>query len=162
MEPAPALPQELNKFFSDAAKRGLNLETAMNTYTFDQVEADNLYDMTTDQSENNLWFQHRKNRVTSSSIYPILQVSAKPTRRKVIEMASKIQMEDSDSTSSYSKRAMEYGRRMEPLARHAYEGYMSQFHRNIVVEIPGLKLSRHFPFMGATLDGLVSCSCHNL
>jgi len=63
---------------------------------------------------------------------------------------------NSQCDNKYTK----YGRNMEPVARQYYKNTMMEKHSNLVVCETGLNVKAICPFLGASPDGIVSCSCH--
>ena len=53
-----------------------------------------------------------------------------------------------------------YGCKHEAEARKEYEKQMQAYHENFSVVDSGLRLNPKWPYMGATPDGVVMCSCH--
>ena len=56
--------------------------------------------------------------------------------------------------------SLNYGREMEPKARHFYNKLMARDHETFSKELTGLHVSPQYPYLGASPDGVVSCSCH--
>ena len=56
--------------------------------------------------------------------------------------------------------ATKYGKEMEPVAFHAFTEYFRLHHENTSVSQTGLNVNAEFPHLGASPDGVVSCSCH--
>ena len=56
--------------------------------------------------------------------------------------------------------ATKYGIEMEPIARKAFTGHFKLYHENVKVTETGLHVNTNFPYLGASPDGLVLCSCH--
>ncbi len=55
---------------------------------------------------------------------------------------------------------LDYGKKMEPIARLMYETEMANKHEHFTCEQTGLHVSKELPFIGASPDGIVSCECH--
>lgn len=53
-----------------------------------------------------------------------------------------------------------YGCKHEAQARQEYEKLMNEKHENVSVSESGLWLNSQWPYMGASPDGVVVCSCH--
>ena len=64
-------------------------------------------------------------------------------------------------TENVSVPATKYGIKWEPTARKAYSNENKKFHKNLKVTETGLHIDKALPFLGASLDGLVECDCHN-
>ena len=52
-----------------------------------------------------------------------------------------------------------WGNENENDARHKYYEYMSRSHVNHSVNLSGLILNPDFPYLGASPDGIINCSC---
>ena len=55
--------------------------------------------------------------------------------------------------------ALKWGRQSEENARQDYKMEMEKNHVDFEVQKAGLLISTKYPFLGATPDGIVSCSC---
>ena len=53
-----------------------------------------------------------------------------------------------------------HGCKHEKQARKQYEQVLKETHENLCVSDSGLWLNQQWPFMGASPDGMVVCSCH--
>ena len=60
----------------------------------------------------------------------------------------------------FSSKATEWDISNEAVARRNYTKKIISPHRNLTVTKPGLFIDIENPFIGASPDGLVSCSCH--
>ena len=104
------------------------------------------------QSQSLLWFEHRKGRLTSSQFGPISRTSlAKPSR----SLVSRILQQNPPPMSP----AIKWGRDNEGTARAEYKKFAMERHTSFAVEITGLHVNPTYPHLGASPDGLISCSC---
>ena len=55
--------------------------------------------------------------------------------------------------------ALKWGRQNEERAKESYRIEMDKHHNNFSVHSTGLLVSTKYPFLGATPDGTISCSC---
>ena len=55
--------------------------------------------------------------------------------------------------------ALKYGREIEPEAANVFKEYFMESHKNIKISNCGLFLDHTYPFIGASRDGIISCSC---
>ena len=62
-------------------------------------------------------------------------------------------------TRSFKSAACEYGCKHESDARKEYEYVMKQQHQLFIVKESGLILDPLYPFLGASPDGIVTCTC---
>ena len=49
---------------------------------------------------------------------------------------------------------------MKPIARESFTEYISKHHEHVLVEETALHVYPNYPYIGASLDGIVCCSCH--
>ena len=55
--------------------------------------------------------------------------------------------------------ALTWGIEKESIARREYEKLMKPSHSSFTVETTGLHICRNYPYLGASPDGLISCTC---
>lgn len=60
----------------------------------------------------------------------------------------------------FSSKATQWGINKEPLARKGYEQRCKKEHNHFSVSETGLLVSSKYPFLAASPDGVVECSCH--
>ena len=53
-----------------------------------------------------------------------------------------------------------FGIKTEPIAREYYKNTQNPHHKNLTVQICGSLVKEEFSHLGASSDGIVSCSCH--
>ena len=56
--------------------------------------------------------------------------------------------------------ATKYGKEIEPVAFHTFTEYFRLHHENTGVSQTSLNVNAAFSHLGASPDGVVSCSCH--
>ena len=56
--------------------------------------------------------------------------------------------------------AARYGKDMEPIARECFTEHISKHHEHVLVKETGLHVHLNYPYIGASPDGIVYCSCH--
>ena len=95
---------------------------------------------------------HRAGRVTASVCYQVSKTKPEKPSRSLI---NSIVQYNSQCDNKYTK----HGRNMEPVAREYYKNIMVE-HSNLVVCETGLHVRAICPFLGASPDWIVSCSCH--
>ena len=64
------------------------------------------------------------------------------------------------STFNYSLPATEYGKTMEKVALAQYSLKHDNEHTNSEISKCGFFISKEYPFIGSTPDGLLKCSCY--
>ena len=55
---------------------------------------------------------------------------------------------------------MAHGTEMEPVACELYYNKMKNNHKTVTVSTTGLLIDEDHPILGASSDGIVTCSCH--
>ncbi|KAK3083943.1 hypothetical protein FSP39_005730 [Pinctada imbricata] len=106
------------------------------------------------QSENEAWYVHRQGRLTASLFSSVLhfRFSDKP-ENYILKMVMSLGGDNIRSPS------LSFGKDHEPVARHLYVQEASKEHMSLNVQESGLFVDMEHPYIGASPDGLVSCSC---
>ena len=153
------LPQPLTSFFSQKNK-ALNeaqlKEVCTSTFasmTITAEEADYLECSTKLQACSSLWFEHRKGRVTASKF---AQVSRTQVEGSLSILKSVMQY--TPSLLSHVP-AIKWGVKHENDAREEYVEQTQQAHVQFECHPAGLTVHPDYPHLGASPDGLISCSC---
>jgi hypothetical protein len=126
-------------------------------YSTAQIQA--VADCTKDQSNTELWHDHRVGVITASvahSVYTRINTIQKDGRNDATNAISRIM--------GYTKlnpnlAPLKYGRNMEGEARRQYEKVMKSTGHDVQVTQTGLVLHPTKVYIGASPDGLVSCTC---
>ena len=117
-----------------------------------EEEAEYLSKATQLQSESLLWFQHRCGHLTASKFLP-------PGRTKV-ESPSQSLIDDVLQNKPPPKTAaLSWGIECEEVARKQYEELAKARHTSFMLQKTGLHVNPLYPHLGASPDGLVTCSC---
>ena len=98
------------------------------------------------QSENENWMKHRLYRITASNFYSAAVNSVEPSS-KLKSMYYK----------SFSSAATSHGKKFESHVRELYTILLKENGFTAQISDVGLHLSSSFPYLGASLDGIVSC-----
>ena len=118
--------------------------------TYSQKSYENLRKLTEKQALSNAWLTHRAGRITASVCHQVAHMrDSKSLIRQIMQYNPPFQ-------SKYT----EYGKDMEPRARTTFLMDQSQLHNDLHVKETGLTINADFPCLGATPDGIVTCSCH--
>ena len=129
-------------------------ETVIPTVSEEMQEQ--IFNMTVAQAENNLWFELRKGRITSSTVHSVMATSIRTPSRTVLKNICHGPKKD----LSRKVPALAHGKKEEPKAIKAYQvTRMEQNHLNFRVESSGLIMSCENSYLAASPDGLVSCCC---
>lgn len=101
------------------------------------------------QTQSHLWFEHRKGRLTASTFGAVCRTSVdKPSQSLVSKILQQCPPPKSDA-----------GTDNESKARAAYELTAKTDHSSFSLETTGLHVNPKYPHLGASPDGLISCSC---
>ena len=117
-----------------------------------QEEADYLQQCTKLQTQSLLWFAHRRGRITASNFHSVCHTStSNPSESLIQKLLQERQMIKSP--------AMKWGIEHEPDARKQYLELASKNHSGLSFKSAGLFINPHYPYLGASPDGLVYCEC---
>ena len=108
---------------------------------------------TRDRSKCKLWYEQQAGHVTASNVRKVLHTNF--SKLSVSLMKSICYPE---SAKFYSN-TCEYGQRHEAYALHMYIDNMKSTHTLFELKSCGLFLDADNPYIGASPDGIISCSC---
>ncbi|KAK6169729.1 hypothetical protein SNE40_020722 [Patella caerulea] len=123
------------------------------TQTYPQKAYDNLCEITKTQSLSTSWMLHRAGRITASTCFKISKTQVANPSKSLIKQIMQYE-------KSIDNKYIRYGKNMEPQARTLYSHIQSKLHQNLTVVETGFHVKAAYPFLGASPDGLVSCSGH--
>ncbi|XP_076095702.1 uncharacterized protein LOC143066777 [Mytilus galloprovincialis] len=137
---------------SCSLSEGKSLASYLQTVYSDSIIS-KIEELTRGQSDNDAWFEHRKGRITASLFHSVchFRFNDKPTNYILKKLLGQEKMLSCPSVN--------FGKRNEPVARQFYNEMYRTKHKNVQIDNCGLYVCTEFPFMGATPDGVVSCSC---
>ena len=143
------------KFKMDRQNNG----TLDNFVNFMKVEmnehyADTLFTETLEQSASGMWFYQRQGRLTASKVYDCLHFTGRSTDSYLVRSILGI-----CNDTNINIPALAYGRKHESTARKAYVKIMQDTHESFTCDLSGLVVNQDDPFIGASPDGLVHCTC---
>jgi hypothetical protein len=120
----------------------------------------NVIEMSTvGQSDNPAWLHQRKARITASNFYRVstrmdtIEKDENTDPQKLIDSLLGI---NAPSENIY---ALKYGRNMEAVAKHKYLAHFKKEHKDTSYRECGLFICQDKPYLGASPDLLVECSC---
>ena len=119
-----------------------------------QGEADYLEECTKLQMQSVLWFSHRKGRITASKFSAVCHTSILSPSQALVEGILKEQ-----NSGKRGIPDLDWGLEKEPCAREEYRQEMKKTHVNFKIEQVGLFVNPLYLHLGASPDGLVSCTC---
>ena len=114
--------------------------------TLSQEEISNIEKTTHGQASNDDWKKHRMYRITASNFYSAAVNSVEPSS-KLNSMFYK----------SFTSAATCHGQKHEAHVKELYIMLLKDKGINAQVSEVGLQLSSSFPYLGASLDGVVTC-----
>ena len=108
---------------------------------------------TKQQSKSKLWFKYRSGRVTASKMKSVCHTDpAKPSQTLIKQICY-------PQSFTFRSRPTDWGCTHEQSALNRYERRMTASHTSLKVESTGLFINSQWPFIGATPDAKVSCTC---
>lgn len=120
-----------------------------------KLQVTNLSKDTVDQRQSSLWNIHRKGCVTASNVHRVLNCKEK-TSESVVNLIMQYNTNNISHLPS-----VKWGIDHKQIALKDFCSHMSQQHTNFVVSPTGLVVHEPFPFLAASPDGMLQCSCHN-
>ena len=132
-------------------------EALMESIRIDAQTLDSITIATVNQSASPLWFLLRKGRITASKVHECIhkvqkdgKISAKNNSLvgKILEYADPVQTKE-----------MRHGLKMEKTCIKQYEQFQKRKHTDFKVLFTGLHISHEYPFIAASPDGMIQCSC---
>lgn len=107
------------------------------------------------QSNSLVWYEQRAGRITSSVVHQVLHTNHTHPSQSLIRRIC------SDTPSKLNVPAIKWGREHESVARQEYlGGLVKGGHADATVRETGLFICQTEPYLAASPDGLVTCSCH--
>lgn len=105
------------------------------------------------QSHSKLWYAYRAGRVTASRMKAVCRTNvAKPSQSLIKSICYP------EAFNFFSKQT-EWGCKHEKAAKEMYRRINVTKHHNLQIVDSGLVINPQWPFIGASPDGIVDCSC---
>ena len=120
-----------------------------------EEEASYLQQATIKQSQSLTWHKYRQGRITASHFHDVYK-HMQSGRKYPISIIKRIMQYYSNVDNV---NAMKWGRENEDRGCQQYISCMEGKHDNFRVKKSGLVVDPKYPFLGASPDGLVSCTC---
>ena len=128
-------------------------EALYDTVTITPEQANTVELKTRGQSKCKLWYEQRAGHITASILRKVLHTDfSKPS-------VSLLKSICYPQTTKFFSEACEYGQQHEADALHIYSDNMKSTHPFFELQKSGLVLDTENPFIGASPDGIISCSC---
>ena len=126
-------------------------ETVKLTITSEQRKV--VEQATREQASSRIWFRLRAGRITASKVHAVCHTNLD---MPAISLVKSICYPES---YKFSTAATKWGCMHEKTALDLYRSTIEELHENVKIETCGLFLLENDPYLGASPDGLVSCSC---
>ena len=118
-----------------------------------QEQVDLGENLTRGQNKSRLWSRMRSGRITASRFKDACSTNpAQPSKTLISSICH-------PELSKFKTAATAWGHDHENVARKTYWNIMSKTHSNFHVSICGFFINVQYPFIGASPDGLVTCTC---
>ena len=108
----------------------------------------NLLIVTEKQVPNPLWMLHRAGCIAVSKCYDVCHTDTEKI--------------SSPCSGTKSNKYTRYRNDNEPEARKYFAETQNAHHEHLIVNETGFKFHTEYPCIGASLDGIVTCSCHEI
>ena len=108
---------------------------------------------TRSQSQSKLWFKYRAGRITASRMKAVCGTDASNPSQSLIKSICY------PEAFSFTTKATSWGCKHEKLAQEIYYNTSKSKHNNLCLTESGLVISSKWPFVGASPDGVVNCTC---
>ncbi|KAK7495255.1 hypothetical protein BaRGS_00013437, partial [Batillaria attramentaria] len=119
-------------------------------------QASKLERKTREQSKCEEWFAARAGRVTASQLHAVCHTSIESPSKTTV---SSVCYPQRNCASTKPGDPRHWGITQEETARHQYTAVMAESHVGFCAEKCGLFVNPEFPYIGASPDGLVKCTC---
>ena len=108
---------------------------------------------TRDQAKSRIWHQQRAGRITASRVKAAACTNIDKPSKSLIKAICY------PNSVTFQSAACAYGCQHEDVARKNYKRNMSLKHTDVQIRQCGFFISNEHPFLGASPDGVMSCSC---
>ena len=105
------------------------------------------------QQHSRLWFKYRAGRVTASRMRAVCHTTAANPSQGLVKQICY------PEAYSFTSKQIEWGCKHKKAARDMYVRKQKEEHCSFQVENSGFVINPQWPFVGATPDGIISCSC---
>ena len=108
---------------------------------------------TSGETNDKAWFRFRAGRIPASKLHIVCHSDVALPSQSLIKGICY------PESYRFSSKSTDWGCDHEKIARDLYESSMVDLHENFKISDSGLHLSVGHPFIGASPDGLVTCTC---
>ncbi|XP_065916067.1 uncharacterized protein [Dysidea avara] len=123
------------------------------TLTITEEEANVIETHTRNQARNTAWFMQRAGRITASKMKSVCGTDVSNPAQSLISSICYPQLH------KFTTRATTWGCEHEAIARISFIDMAKPLHTNFEYRDSGLVIHRDHPYIGASPDGIVQCSC---
>lgn len=113
-----------------------------------------LEERTRSQSVCPLWFEHRKGRITGSKVHDVLTLQPDSSTDNLVRSITGCKSYDLSRNA-----AVKWGATNEDNARNKYMAEQTLSHADFQCKVPGFTVDTDCPYLGASPDGMITCSC---
>lgn len=128
-----------------------------NSLSYSDQNVSDIMEATHGQSENKLWYSVRKDLLTASIFSKANHYIHKQAEPPASFM--KIIMGENQYQEQYLPAPLKWGRNKEPIARMMYQRLHKRNHFSLKVLEKGFLLSKEYPCLGCSVDGVITCKC---
>ena len=110
-----------------------------------------------------MWYEYRKGVISASKVHDVKSKMTKIKKGKessCVNMFGLIQKVSGNQFTSPDIPALKYGRNMESEAANNFFEIFKKSHKNVSIHECGIFLDKTNPYVGASPDRILSCSCH--
>ena len=134
-----------------------DLASLLSSMQYKEEEREEITRSTIGQSNNPIWFKHRVARITGSIAYTVCH------RRESTDPKNLLDTIVGKESSQWENMPapIEYGKNNEHKAIQLFIKENKKLHRGLVVKETGLHIFESCVFLGASPDGIMTCSCCN-
>ena len=132
-------------------------EDFFNSLSYSDQNVSDIMEATHGQSENKLWYLVRKGLLTASIFSKANHYIDKQAEPPASFM--KIIMGENQYQEQYLPAPLKWGRNKEPIARMMYQRLHRRNHFSLKVLEKGFLLSKEYPCLGCSVDGVITCKC---
>ena len=155
LESRPALPPPLRNLYA-TQNQDINIGLCEKALPFSKEQLDYLDKSTQLQSSSILWYEYRAGRITASNIHAVMRTSMEAPAPSLVKKLC------SDAVVNLNHvPAIKFGRDHEDQVRSKYAagGFVTERTEQVSVRESGLHISEEHPYLAASPDGIVDCSC---
>ena len=114
---------------------------------------------TSGQSNNQTWTEMRRGVITASRMLAVVRKIYADGQIRNKKSADNLVSTILNYVPSFSTKATQWGILNEPVARNKYKTAAAKKHKDFRLNETGIVLSTQYPYLGASPDALVECSC---